>query len=96
MNWPKSHYVRHLEAEIEWLKNELAIARGKVERMELAIMPLASPAGAAYARAVKPPTPPPNTMGISTRPGSWAAVQAAHAEELAKKEEKDKIRKENN
>jgi hypothetical protein len=74
------------------LMRELAVAQGKVERMEVAIMPLASRAGAAYVQSTKPVV-----TGFGKKEldhfmvqtnNSWASIQAENERELAE-EEKD-------
>jgi hypothetical protein len=75
------------------LMRELAIAQGKVERMEIAIMPLASPAGAAYVKSTKP-----IVVGFGKEKldhfmvqtsNSWASIQAENERELAEEEKTD-------
>lgn len=82
-NLATSRYERHLLEQIEQLRDERAMWKQKCERLELAVMPLASVAGARYAQAVNPPKPP-EIMEPSAN--SWAAIQANWARDLEKEE----------
>jgi hypothetical protein len=79
------------------LMRELAVQQGKVERMEIAIMPLASPAGAAYVKSTKQPVAGyghgeyqahiafVNKAGDVVRSDSvrnWASIVAEHEKDL--------------
>lgn len=89
-----SRYEKHLLDENRWLKSELESTRFKLEKMELAIMPLASREGAAYARSVSPSEP---KAKIAEKPESlmsWPELQAHHALKMQQETEKDAIRQE--
>jgi hypothetical protein len=69
------------------LMRELAVAQGKVERMELSLMPMTLP-GAAYVRSAKPVPAGFGKKDLDTaiRSGSWASIVADHEKELAEEE----------
>lgn len=52
----ESREVKFLKAELVQVRHERDVLAAKVERMELAIMPLTSTAGAAYARRMEAPS----------------------------------------
>lgn len=52
----ESREVKFLKAELAQVRHERDVLAAKVERMELAIMPLTSTAGAAYARRMEAPS----------------------------------------
>ena len=84
-------YELHLEREVEQLRYERDMYRAKCERMELAIMPLTSPAGKAYAQdgALRPRS----AQAAPPRAKSWLEVQAEHAKQLEQEDLKELARK---
>lgn len=85
-------YIEHLLTEIDWLKNELAVAQGKVDRMECAIMPLSSSAGVAYIRGQVDHGHPPAAEAPFSR---WASMQAENDARVREEEARvDGLRRE--
>ena len=60
------------DRRIASLEGELAMARGKCDRMELVLMPLSSRAGAAFAAQLNPPPAAPK-VAMPPPEGSWQA-----------------------
>jgi hypothetical protein len=74
----QNRYLAHLENEINTIRHERDALQAKVDRMECIMLPLSSPAGAAYTRSLtKKELPAALTAAIKApaRP-SWAQVQA--------------------
>jgi len=86
-------YELHLEREVEQLRFERDMYRSKCERMELAIMPLTSPAGKAYAQDGAPRPRPRPAQAAPPRAKSWLEVQAEHAKQLEQEDLKELARK---
>lgn len=91
MNFPKSNYVLHLEAEIEWLKKQLAVAHGKMDRMEIALTSTTTPQGAVYSKLTQPIQLPPNEIPLYNK-DSFAYLEREHERELTAAEEKQALR----
>jgi hypothetical protein len=64
----KSAYVTHLESENEWLRQQFEFQKGKIERLELALFPLSTTAGARYQHLTEQKPGEPKT------PGEWVKI----------------------
>ena len=88
-------YEIHLEKEVERLVAERDLWQRKCERMELAIMPLTSVAGRAYAQAEKPiESAAALPESVPTQPTRWAEIQARRAEEMTQWAKDAQLKKE--
>lgn len=92
MTW-RTALETHLLAEVEYLKQRLAIAEAKCERMELALMPL-TPAGQRYATPITVTRP--ATLDELRDEGKdlhimgrWSSLQAQNAREIEEEAKRD-------
>jgi hypothetical protein len=93
-NFFRSRYVVHLETENLWLKQQFEFQKGKIERLELALYPLATQAGARYGTLTVPKEKDGKKQAFTklndNRPKTFAEIRRdwnrRQAEELAAEE----------
>ena len=73
--------IAHLTSQLRETQEELAQAKGKISLMELAIMPLSSAAGAAYAEVLHPRTETLQTL-VEAPVSEWQRYKLQKEQEL--------------